>query len=238
MTAKGFILVLTIAIGVPQAALAQAGARAEGRGQSQVGAAPGAQVQTQAQVQAEAQTPQARIDAALAAAARTDIPVALLSNKVAEGRAKRVPPDRIAAAVEARLTVLLRAAAALRSAQIGAASTADLSVTADALEAGASESAVIRIARSAPPERRVVAVAVMTDLVRLGNSLDAAFARVDAALGANAALANLQAEVAASAALANLQAEVTSQLQIQGLEPTLDPTLDPLLDPLGGITLP
>jgi hypothetical protein len=163
----------------------------------------------QAQAQAQATTPQARIDAALHAAAEADIPTSLLSSKVAEGQAKHVPPERIANAVEARLKSLVRASAALHSADVKMGSAAELAVAADALEAGVSENALVRLCRSAPEERRVVAVAVLADLVRLGQSTESALARVNTA-------------VTTSAALANLNAEVASQLRLGGLTSTLD----------------
>lgn len=170
-----------------------------------------AQVQSQAQsqTQAQAKTPAARIDAAVSAAAQAKIPASLLKSKIAEGEAKRVPEDRIATAVEARLRALLRASSALKRAEVEQHSASDLAVTADALEAGVSESALIRVSSSAPEERRVVAIAVLADLVRLGKSSDAALAQVTSA-------------VSTSAALANLNAQVASQLRLGGLTSTLD----------------
>jgi hypothetical protein len=163
----------------------------------------------QAEGQAQLKTPQARIDAALQAAAEANVPTSLLSSKVSEGQAKRVPQERIANAVEARLKSLVRASAALHRADVEMGSAAELAVAADALEAGVSENALIRLSRSAPEERRVVAVAVLADLVRLGQSSESALARVNAA-------------VTTSAALANLNAEVASQLRLGGLSSTLD----------------
>ena len=157
-------------------------------------------------------SPQGRIDAAISAAAEAHVPTSLLTSKVAEGTAKHVSQDRIATAVESRLQSLLRASAALDRANIESDNAAELSVTADALEAGVSENAVIRVNKTAPEDRRVVAVAVLADLVRLGQTSDAALARVTAA-------------VSTSAALANLNAEVVSQLKLGGLTSTLDGVL-------------
>lgn len=162
-----------------------------------------------ANTRAQAATPQARIDAAMAAAARASIPLELIESKIAEGRAKAVAEERIAAAVEARVAGLVRASEALERADIEATSAGQLAVTADALEAGVSESAVVRINREAPQERRAVAVAVLADLVRLGHPADHALTRVSAA-------------ARSSAALANLHAEVASQLSLGGMRPTLD----------------
>jgi hypothetical protein len=139
---------------------------------------------------------QTRIEAAMNAAIRAQIPTALLESKIAEGKAKGVALDRIAIAVEARLNGLMRAAEALDRANVEAASQSELAVSADALEAGVSENALVKISRSAPTERRAVAVATLTGLVQLGHASEVALARVSAALGSNAALANLQADVA------------------------------------------
>jgi len=160
---------------------------------------------------AQEKTPEARIDAALEAAARADVPASLLTSKIAEGNAKHVPQDRIASAVEARLKSLLRASSVLDRGNIESASAAELAVSADAIEAGVSENALVRLTKSAPEDRRVVAVAILADLVRLGQSSDAALARVNAA-------------VTTSAALANLNAEVATQLRLGGLTSTLDAT--------------
>src|SRR5690606_4220191 len=62
---------------------------------------------------AAVQTPEARIEAALASAAEAGIPMALIESKIAEGKAKGVAMERLAAAVEARLAGLQRAANAL-----------------------------------------------------------------------------------------------------------------------------
>lgn len=157
-----------------------------------------AQGQGHGTAQAQGQgTAQARIDAALSAAAEARIPVSLIQSKVAEGQAKNVPMERIAAAVEARLKGLVRASEAMERAGIEARSEGELLVSSDALEAGVSESALVRISRDAPPERRAVAIAVLTDLVRLGAASENALARVSGAVSSNSALANLNAEVSA-----------------------------------------
>ncbi|MGQ0703013.1 MAG: hypothetical protein ACT4PM_07785 [Gemmatimonadales bacterium] len=157
----------------------------------------------------QGKTAEARIEAAMKAAAQANVPVSLLESKVAEGQAKRVPPDRIAAAVEARLTTLVRASRFMAEAGIEQRTTAELAIAGDALQAGVGDSALVRVYRNAPAERRVVAMAVLSDLVRLGSTSEAAFTRVNATLRSSAALANLQAEVAA-------------QLRLGGLVSTLD----------------
>jgi hypothetical protein len=179
--------------------------------------AQGASAAAQGQAQGQARTPQARIDAAMSAAAKANVPAELVKSKIAEGEAKRVPPERIAAAVEARVTSLVRASETMKRAGVAIESAGELAVTADALDAGVGESAVVRVTREAPAERRTVAIAVLADLVRLGNASDRALARVSAA-------------VTSSAALANLRAEVASQLTLGGLSSTLDA--------VGGIRVP
>ena len=139
---------------------------------------------------------EARIQAAMNAAARARIPAVLLQSKVDEGEAKNVPQERIAAAVEARLQALVRASEAMKRADIETTSHSELAVTADAIEAGVSESALVKISRNTPPERRAVAVATLSGLVQLGHASEQALARVSAVAGSNAALANLQAQVA------------------------------------------
>ncbi len=139
---------------------------------------------------------QARIEAALQAAAAADIPVALLESKVAEGKAKNIPVERIAAAVEMRLHGLTRALETLKRAEVNGASETELAVTADGLEAGVSQNALVQISRNAPAERRAVAIATLTGLVQLGHASEHALARVSAVVRSNAGLANLNAEVA------------------------------------------
>lgn len=161
------------------------------------GQSAAAQTTAQAQGEAQVRTPTARIDAAMQSAARADIPVSLLQSKVAEGEAKQIPQGHIAAAVEARLQALVSASETMKRADVEAASNSELAVTADAIEAGVSQNALIKVARSAPPERRAVALATLSGLVQLGHASEQAVARVTTVLGSNASLANLHAEVAA-----------------------------------------
>jgi hypothetical protein len=143
-----------------------------------------------------AQTPQQRIDAAAAHATAAGLPAALLESKVAEGKAKGIPMDRIAAAVERREAALERASQTLRGRPD--VTPADLSVGADALESGVSAAVLKAIADSAPRDRRVVAIAALTELVRQGRVPEAALERVQEALKRGPdALANLPAQAAA-----------------------------------------
>jgi hypothetical protein len=138
--------------------------------------------------------PDARLDAALRAATRAEIPVSLLESKISEGRAKGIAEARIATAVEARLDALIRADAALERGRARAVSAGELSIAADALQVGVTENAMVDVMTRAPAERRAVATAVLTELVELGVASDVALARVHAAIAQGGeALVNLPA---------------------------------------------
>ena len=144
-----------------------------------------------------AQTAQERINGATARAQEAGVPVALLESKIAEGKAKGVPLDRIAAAVERREAALEKANEALRGRPD--VNTADLSVAADAVESGVSAAVLKSLAETAPRSRRVVAIAALTELVRRGTVPDAALSRVKDALQRGPdALANLPAQASAA----------------------------------------
>lgn len=143
-----------------------------------------------------AQSPEERIAAAHERALAAGVPASLLDSKVAEGRAKGIPMDRIAEAVERRQEALARAQEALRGqSQVG---EADLALGADALRSGVGEEVLRALAESAPPERRAVAIAALTQLVELGHVPLAALERVQEALSRGPeALMNLPAQAAA-----------------------------------------
>ncbi|HET7229572.1 MAG TPA: hypothetical protein VFJ16_06185 [Longimicrobium sp.] len=149
--------------------------------------------------------PAQRIEAARQRAAHAGIPVELLNNKVAEGRAKNVPMDRIAAAVERRLASLERARAAMTGGGARVALTApDLNVGADALEAGVEPAVLGRLAQTASPNLRAVAIATLSELVSQGLSSQQALARVTAALANGAeALRQLPGEAQSGGANGN-----------------------------------
>ena len=153
-----------------------------------VALAPTGTVATYAQVQ----PPQERINTALSRARQAGIPVSLLENKIAEGKAKGVSQERIAAAIERREAVLERASQALRGEADAAAS---LAVGADAIESGVNESVLKAVAENAPRDRRNVAIAALTQLVQQGQVPEAALERVrDALKRGPDALANLPGE--------------------------------------------
>ena len=147
-------------------------------------------------VGAQVQPPQERIDSAIARARQVGIPVALLENKIAEGKAKGVSIERIAVAVENRQAALERASQVLRGQPEVAA--ADLTVAADALESAVSEAVLRAIAESAPRARRAVAIVALTQLIERGQAPEQALNRVrDALKRGPEALANLPAEAGA-----------------------------------------
>jgi hypothetical protein len=158
-----------------------------------------AALQAQDSTSASQPTAETRIDAALAAAAKAGIPASLLERKVAEGEAKGVGEDRIAAAVEQRLAALTEAHDALMHAGITSTTDGQLSVAADAVQAGVSQSALVAVSKDAPDGSRAVAIAVLGDLVATGQASDQALARVQAALSRGPeALANLSTQAAGS----------------------------------------
>jgi len=139
----------------------------------------------------------ARIDAALSTALDAGIPVSLLERKIAEGKAKGVSMDRIAAAVQHRLDGLLKAQDALQKAGLESTTEGELSVAADAVQGGVSQTALAAISQRSTDGSRAVAIAVLTDLVAQGHVPDQALAQVEAALARGPeALANLSAESA------------------------------------------
>ena len=157
-----------------------------------VALAPAGTVATYAQVQ----PPQERIDTALSRARQVGIPVSLLESKIAEGKAKGVSQERIAAAIERREAVLERASQALRGEADAAAS---LAVGADAIESGVNEAVLKAVAANAPRDRRNVAIAALTQLVQQGQVPEAALERVrDALKRGPDALTNLPGESSGS----------------------------------------
>ena len=146
----------------------------------------------------------ARVEAALETAANAGIPVSLLERKIAEGKAKGVPMERVAFAVEKRLDALVKARDAMTRAGLENTTEGELSVAADAVQGGVSQTALATISQTAPQDRRAVAIAVLTDLVALGEASDRALTQVQSALSRG------------PEALANLRAESTAQLRAGG----------------------
>ena len=145
---------------------------------------------------AQVQPPQDRINTALSRARQVGIPVSLLESKIAEGKAKGVSQERIAAAIERREAVLERASQALRGEADAAAS---LAVGADAIESGVNEAVLKAVAANAPRDRRNVAIAALTQLVQQGQVPEAALERVrDALKRGPDALTNLPGESSGS----------------------------------------
>jgi hypothetical protein len=148
-----------------------------------------------------AQDANARVDAALESAVEAGVPVSLLEQKIAEGKAKGVPMERIAVAVEKRLEALTQARAAMTTAGLESATAGELSVAADAVQGGVSQTALAAISQRASDDNREVAIAVLTDLVAMGHASEQALVQVEAALARGPeALANLRAESAGQVA--------------------------------------
>lgn len=123
---------------------------------------------------------EARIRAAIDHAASVGVPLSMLENKVAEGRAKGVPLARIAAAMEHRAEVLARVKSAMES-RFGAVSEGELTAGADANEAGVSLDQLSRVGVQAGNDRSM-ALTVLADLVANGQVPEHALLRVQAAL--------------------------------------------------------
>lgn len=157
-------------------------------------------------------TADAQVEATLQTALEAGIPVSLLERKVAEGKAKGIPMERIAAAVSARLEALTSARDALQQAGLGSTTEGELSVAADAVQAGVSQTALAAISANAPQDRRAVAIAVLADLVAQGRASSQAQAAVEAALARGPeALANLGANSGASVRAGGAGATVGAQ---------------------------
>lgn len=123
--------------------------------------------------------PEQRIEAARRRAGELSIPVALIDGKVAEGRAKGYPTAVIAGAVERRVESLGRARQAMGARPVA---PADLSMGADALEAGVTPEVLNAISSQAPAAQRAMAIAVLSQLVRGGEASERALQRVRAAM--------------------------------------------------------
>jgi hypothetical protein len=142
------------------------------------------------------QSAAARIEAARRSTSAAGIPVALLDSRIAEGRAKGIPLDRIAAVVEQRAAALARANRAMAGGR--RLTAADLSAGADAMDAGIDATSLRSVAASARDQDRPVAIAILTYLHReRGLPVDQALARVTQALTRGSeALRTLPAEAA------------------------------------------
>jgi hypothetical protein len=128
------------------------------------------------------QTPEQRIEATTRRLTELNLPTSPIELRVAEGRAKGVPLDRIAAAVERRAEALVSAAAVLRASTSNP-SVPELAAGADAIEGGIPTSALQQVIQGARAEDRPVALSVLTYLHReRGLPVDQALARVTEAL--------------------------------------------------------
>jgi hypothetical protein len=138
-----------------------------------------------------------RIETARRSVVAAGIPASLIETRIAEGRAKGIPLDRIAAVVEQRAAALLEARRGMAGAHgLGA---ADLGAGADAVEAGIDADALRSVIAGARDQDRPVAIAVLTYLHREGGlPVGQALARVRAAMAKGPdALRTLPAKAAA-----------------------------------------
>ena len=158
--------------------------------------------QTEAQTTAEA-----RMQAAIDHALTVGVPVAMLESKIAEGRAKGVSMDRIAAAVEHRAEVLARVQTAF-NARRDAVSQGELTAAADAHERGVSVEKITELSARAGNDR-AAALTVLADLVAKGTVPEHALLRVQAALSGGASeLARMGGAEARGNAAATARVEV------------------------------
>lgn len=127
------------------------------------------------------QSPAQRLEAVRASAVQAGIPVELIDNRIAEGRAKGIPEGRIAEAVERRERGLLQAHRVITAAGI-VPTAADLSSGTDALEAGVDAESLQAILKASRAQERPVALAVLGELVRQGMPVLEARDRVQSAL--------------------------------------------------------
>ena len=140
-----------------------------------------------------AQTPEQRIDRALDRAQAVGVPVELLESKVTLARARGYPAETIALGIERRLEVLERVKTRFGDAE--QLTPAELGVAADAVQSGVSEVALAALADQAPRDRRAVAIAVLTELVKQGQASEVALENVTKALDQGGeALSNLPAQ--------------------------------------------
>lgn len=152
----------------------------------------------QAQAPTENPTPEQRIEAAKARASAAGIPLSLIEAKIADGRARGVSMERLAAAVEKRSAALEQAHAALS--RTGQAPTEqELDVSADAMSLGVSEAVLLELSETAGSDRRGAAIAALTQLVAAGHVSQEALDRVrDALARGGDALSKLPEEAAAA----------------------------------------
>jgi hypothetical protein len=132
-----------------------------------------------------------RIQAAQTRVAQAGVPAELLATKIAEGRAKGISEERIAAVAERRAMGLIRAQEALAGSGKRVGGT-ELAAGADAIEAGVDGSLLRSVIQQARDEDGAVALAVLGELVKQGVPAQQAHDRVAAALQRGGdALANL-----------------------------------------------
>ena len=144
-----------------------------------------------------AQTPEERIEAARGRVTAAGIPDSLLNERVALGKARGIPMERIAASVERRASALTAAQQAMGG-PARELTPADLNAGADAVQARVPVAILRTLTERAQGADRPVAIAVLAQLHRDGLPAADALERVTGALGKGPdALRTLPDEVAA-----------------------------------------
>lgn len=118
-----------------------------------------------------------RIDAALARAEAAGVPMESMEARQAEGKAKGVPLDRLAEAMEHRAEALIAARDAMPESD-----ESTVAAGADAVEMGIGKDVLGYIESTVPGERRFVAVFALSRLAALGHEPADALQKVEEAL--------------------------------------------------------
>src|SRR5688500_14773600 len=129
-----------------------------------------------------AQTPEERIEAARTRVTAAGIPDSLLNGRVALGKARGIPMERIAGSVERRATALTAAQQAMGG-PARELTPADLNAGADAVQARIPVTMLRTLTDLAQGADRPVAIAVLAQLHRDGLPAAEALERVTKALG-------------------------------------------------------
>ncbi|HSJ10640.1 MAG TPA: hypothetical protein VK928_12030 [Longimicrobiales bacterium] len=208
------MMLVALTLATPLAASAQAGGNATATARASANAA----VHGTGDAAADA-----RIRAAIEHAASVGVPEWLLERKVAEGEAKGVAAEKIAAAVEHRATVLARVQSAL-DARVRGTTDGELTAAADAHERGVSLDALARVSAGAGNDR-AAALTVLADLVEAGKVPEHALLRVETALSrGGSALAELRANAAASARANIPSVRIRGDATVRGERPAVRAT--------------
>jgi hypothetical protein len=138
-----------------------------------------------------------RIEAARTRVEQAGIPVELIENRIAEGRAKGAPEERVAQAAERRAEALARAQEAMsRSGRT--LSGAEIAAGGDAVEAGVDAAALRAVIEAARAGEGPVALAVLAELTRQGMPVERAVEAVTRAMAEGRGVAHLPEQALAA----------------------------------------